>query len=199
MADPFPPSLPGYESPHIYDSNMTDAMEDLQGDLGDPGYSYPSPFHLFSEQTPNSSAYLSTPLKNTENASSKSSQLLAPHWSQSPDSSSGSDSSNHHERKNSNESSAMGETPVPNGILVGADPVDADAADEEASNKFMNFAFDFESAASSPSPALDKKASHQGSHPQGIKMPVRPIPVVQPVNSYTSKSSGSSVSTYSES
>lgn len=198
MDDPFPPSLPGYESPRIYDSNMTEAMEDIGADFDD--HSYPSPLNFFSDQNFNSVAYPPTPLKDPDNASSTPSNMLAPSWSHSPESSSSSDSSNRHERKNSSESSAMGDltmagTPVANGILIGADPVDANAADDEASNRFMASTFDFESAASSPTPILETRASHEGSRSQCISMPVRSVPFVSQANSYTSRSSGSSVCT----
>ena len=202
MDDPFPPSLPGYESPRIYDSNLTEVMEDIGADFYDN--SYTSPGSLFSDQALNNSTYSPTPLKPTGNASSTPSNRVGPNWSNSPESSSSSDSSNRHERKNSSESSAMGDltmagTPVANGILIGADPIDANTADDEAINKFMASAFDFESAASGPMPRLDTKAGNESSHPNGIRMPLRSVPVIKPASSYTSRSSGSSVSTHLES
>lgn len=198
MDDPFPPSLPGYESPRIYDSNMTEAIEDMGADLNDQ--SYDSPLNLFGEPGFSNTAYQPAPLKDGDGTPSAPSHLLAPNWSNSPESSASSDSSNVHERKNSNQSSAMGDltmadTPVANGILIGADPVDATVADDEASNNFMASTFDFESAASSPTPMLDLKGSREGKRTESIKMPVRSVPVTNSANSYTSKSSGSSVST----
>ena len=199
MDDPFPSSLPGYESPRIYNSNETQTMEDITGDYYDPSG------HLFEDQTLSDPAFSPAPLKNTENPANPS-QLAGPNWSISPQSSSSSDSSNQHKRTNSSESSAMGDfgmadTPMANGILIRADPanaVDANSTEYEASNKFMesNF-FDFASAASSPTPiSSDAGASIRGPQSSGMKMPLRSLPMVGPSNSYNSISSGSSVSEY---
>ena len=197
MDDPFPPSLPGYESPRIYDSNLKETMEDIGAEYYDNNYA--SPGNLFSDQTLNNSPYSPITVKTSDNVPSTSSHLAGPNWSNSPESSSSSDSSNRHERKNSSESSAMGDpsvvdTPVASGILIGTDPVDTNAMDDEESNKFMASAFDFESAASSPTPILDAKAGPQGTQSNSIRMPVRSVPIVKPASSFTSRSSGSSVS-----
>ena len=197
MDDPFPPSLPGYESPQIYDSGLKETMEDIGAEYYDNNYTSPS--NLFSDQSLHDSPYSSAAVKTTDNTPSTTSHLADPNWSNSPESSSSSDSSNRHERKNSSESSAMGEpavadTPVANGILIATDPFDANAMDDEASNKFMASAFDFESAASSPTPIFNTKAGTEGTQSNSIRMPVRSVPIVKPASSFTSRSSGSSVS-----
>ena len=137
--------------------------------------------------------------KPTEDTPSSSSQTAGPPWSDSPESSASSDGSNQHKRKFSNESSgdgnaSMADTPMANGILIGADPVPEPGMDDEATNKFMDGIVDFDRAASSPIQNSEMKNGLHQNQGRGISMPVRSVPIVEAANSFTSKSSGSSVS-----
>lgn len=114
--------------------------------------------------------------------------FMGPTFSQSPESSSASDSSNNqHKRNHSSDSSRSGALARDgdvsmNGILIATDVEDqasdesSPATDVDLSNRAMECHFDFDSAASSPSPFSDTKPALKPSSLQSIKMPYRVSP-----------------------
>ena len=168
--DPFPQSLPHIDGPRIFDTNIAKVMEEsgLQYDA----MVYDLPNYFSAPYQSLNKSYGSHTMVNPAD--------LALSTTQSPESlpdSSSSDSSNkQHKRNHSSNSSRSGlliadgdgqtvdSTPPPNGILIGASPIGyrgndqlLSTADFERSNRAMERHFDFDSAASSPSPHLDTK------------------------------------------
>lgn len=193
MDDPFPSSLPGYQSPRVYDPTLSDGMGDAGFGFYDSTEGFGSPHAVFGEDVSGNNTYASTSLKpSTQNNHARSS-LAAPQWTNSPESSSGSDSSHQHKRASSSDSSAVGDlhmkdAPTVHGIMIGADNVD-----DEMSNKVMESHFDFDSAASSPIPhGIDTRASLRIS--SGTRMPFRPAMQERPANPYVSAPGVPSVS-----
>ncbi|KAF6237911.1 hypothetical protein HO173_004112 [Letharia columbiana] len=177
--DPFP-FLPKFDEPQIFDANMNDAME--EGGLEFPELQFDSPG--FWNNTIGAS-----PVPSKTNCRQAIKQpFMGPAFSQSPESSSASDSSNNqHKRNHSSDSSRSGALAGDgdvsmNGILIGADMGDhasdksSPATDVDLSNRAMECHFDFDSAASSPSPFSDTKPSFKPSSVRSIKMPYRCSP-----------------------
>lgn len=177
--DPFP-FLPKFDEPQIFDANMNDAME--EGGLEFPELQFDSPG--FWNNTIGAS-----PVPSKTNCRQAIKQpFMGPAFSQSPESSSASDSSNNqHKRNHSSDSSRSGALAGDgdvsmNGILIGADMGDhasdksSPATDVDLSNRAMECHFDFDSAASSPSPFSDTKPSFKPSSVRSIKMPYRSSP-----------------------
>ncbi len=177
--DPFP-FLPKFDEPHIFDANMNDAME--EGGLEFPQCRFDSPG--FWNNTIGAS-----PVPSKSNGRQAIKQPFAgPAFTQSPESSSASDSSNtQHKRNHSSDSSRSGALTGDgdvsmNGILIGADMEDqasdksSPTTDVDLSNRAMECHFDFDSAASSPSPFSDTKLAFKPSSVRSIKMPYRSSP-----------------------
>lgn len=177
--DPFP-FLPKFNEPQIFDANMNDAME--EGGVGFPELPFDSP--SFWNNTIGASP---VPSKSIGSQAIKQ-PLMDPAFSQSPESSSASDSSNNqHKRNHSSDSSQSGALAgdghvLMNGIVIGADIEDhvsdksSPATDVDLSNRAMECHFDFDSAASSPSPFPDTKSAFKSSSVRSIKMPYRSSP-----------------------
>lgn len=152
--DPFPRSLPQIldSSPQILDLNMEDELHSMGiVDYYNGTDAYDSPQGMFYGTAADNTA-VPSPAGTTKKEATVSTHLAEPSWSHSPESSSGSDSSNPHKRKNSSESSSTGglnmaDAPSTSGIMIGADP-----AAEQENERWMDEAFDFASAASSPVP-----------------------------------------------
>ena len=177
--DPFP-FLPKFDEPQIFDANMNDAME--EGGLEFPELQYDSSGFW-------NNAIVASPVPSKSNGSQATKQpFIGPAFSQSPESSSASDSSNNqHKRNHSSDSSRSGALAgdgdvSTNGILIGADMEDqasdksSPTTDVDLSNRAMECHFDFDSAASSPSPFLDTKPVFKPSLVRSIKMPYRSSP-----------------------
>lgn len=177
--DPFP-FLPKFDEPQIFDANMTDAME--EGALEFPELRFDSP-GLW-----NTSVGASPVLSKSDGSQAIKPPFIDPAFSQSPESSSASDSSNNqHKRNHSSDSSRSGALAGDgdvsmNGILIGADMEDrasdksSPATDVDLSNRAMECHFDFDSAASSPSPFAEPKPAFKPSSVRSIKMPYRSSP-----------------------
>lgn len=174
--DPFP-FLPKFNEPQIFDANMNDAME--EGGVGFPELPFDPPSFWN-----NSIGASPMPSKSIGSQAIKQ-PLMDPASSQSPESSSASDSSNNqHKRSHSSDSSQSGALAgdghvSTNGIVIGADIEDhasvksSPATDVALSNRVMECHFDFDSAASSPSPFSDTKLTLKSSSVRSIKMPYR--------------------------
>lgn len=169
-----------FDEPQIFDANMNDAMED--GGIEFPDLQFDSP--SFWNNTIGAS-----PVASKANGSQAIKQpFLGPTYSQSPESSSASDSSNNqHKRNHSSDSSRSGALAGDgdvsmNGILIGAGTEDqasdksSPVTDVDLSNRAMECHFDFDSAASSPSPFSDTKPAFKPSSVRSIKMPYRSSP-----------------------
>ena len=178
-ADPSPFS-PNFDEPQIFDANMNDAM--AGGGLEFPELHLDSPDFW-------SNTLGASPMPNKSNGSQTAKQpFVDPAFSHSPESSSASDSSNNqHKRNHSSDSSQSGALAVDgdvsmNGIVIGADIEDqasdksSPATDVDLSNRAMERHFDFDSAASSPSPFADTKPAFKPSSVRSIKMPYRSSP-----------------------
>ena len=193
--DPFPPSLPPFDGTWILGENVNDAMEETGSDFDPMNFDSPDANPYWSEATS-----LQSTAKPSGNTSStdKSTTLDASFSSQSPESSlpdsSSSDSSrNQHKRNHSSDSSQYGalggdgdiqmagDTPMANGIVIGAGLVEDQVQDKptpptdfDSSNRAMECHFDFDSAASSPSPYNGSKSMPNDSKStKPIKMPYR--------------------------
>ena len=193
--DPFPPSLPHFDGTRILGENVGVAMEENGFDFDAMNFDSPDT-NLYWED---STSYQST-AKPNGNASSadKSTTLDASFSSQSPesslpDSSSSDSSQNQHKRNHSSDSSQYGalaadgdirmagDTPMANGIVIGAGLVDDQVQDKptpptdvDLSNRAMECHFDFDSAASSPSPYYGSKSMlNDSKSSKPIKMPYR--------------------------
>ena len=174
--DPFP-FLPKFDEPQIFDASMNDAME--EGALEFPELHLDPPGfwnNTIGVPSVHSKSNGSQPIKQP---------FMGPAFSQSPESSSASDSSNNqHKRNHSSDSSRSGALAGDgdvsmNGILIGADIEDqasdksSPTTDVDLSNRAMECHFDFDSAASSPSPFLDTKPAFNPSLVRSMKMPYR--------------------------
>lgn len=193
--DPFPPSLPYFDGTRILGENVDGAMEENGFDFNAMNFDSPDANAYWEDAT----SYQST-AKPSGNASStdKSNALVASFSSQSPESSlpdsSSSDSSrNQHKRNHSSDSSQYGalggdgdiqmagNTPMANGIVIGAGLVEDQVLDKptpptdvDLSNRAMECHFDFDSAASSPSPYQGSKGMlNDSKSTKPIKMPYR--------------------------
>ena len=177
--DPFP-FLPKFDEPHVFDANMNDAME--EGGIEFPELQFDSPG--FWNNTIEAS-----PMPSKSNGSQAIKQpFMDPAYSQSPESSSASDSSNNqHKRNQSSDSSRSGALAGDgdvsmHGIVIGAEIEDqaseksSPATDVDLSNRAMECHFDFDSAASSPSPFPDTKPALKSSSVRSTKMPYRSSP-----------------------
>ena len=195
MDDPFPSSLPGYESPRIYDPTLQENMND--GDFGifDPHDLFNPPGTRPGGDRANETSLSSAAPKPNERIEKAQALLNNPQqWSTSPDSSSSSESSNQHKRASSSESSAIGDghlkySTTTHGIMIGADTMD-----DEASNKLMESHFDFDSAASSPIPPnQESRVAMRISNT--VRMPYCPVGPREPLNPFSPALVGSYVST----
>ena len=193
--DPFPPSLPLFDGTRILGENVDVAMEENGFDFDAMNFDSPDPNLYWEDAT----SYQST-AKPNGNASSadKSTTLDASFSSQSPesslpDSSSSDSSQNQHKRNHSSDSSQYGalaadgdiqmagNTPMANGIVIGAGLVEDQVQDKptpptdvDLSNRAMECHFDFDSAASSPSPYYGSKSMlNDSKSTKPIKMPYR--------------------------
>ena len=175
--DPFP-YMPQIGEPQIFDANVNDAME--EGGLDFSAFQFNPPGYWNSNplETP------TMPSKSNGSQAVKQS-LQNTKFSQSPESSSASDcSNNQHKRNHSSDSSRSGalagDGDVPmDGMLISADMEDqasdksSPATDVDLSNRAMECHFDFDSAASSPTPYSDSKLAFKSSSFRSIKMPYR--------------------------
>ena len=173
------PFLPKFEEPQIFNANMNDAMEEGRLEFSKPQFDSAGFWN---------SAIGASPKSNNTRAMKQ--QFMSPSFSQSPESSSASDSSNNqHKRNHSSDSSQSGALAGDrdvsmSGILIGADMADhmsdnsSPATDVDLSNRAMECHFDFDSAASSPSPFSDTKPAFNPSSIRSIKMPYRFSPNV---------------------
>ena len=185
--DPFPPSLPSFEGPRIFDPHTTEVME------GDNAQFDPM---LFGSPNFYSSSY-QPPTKSQGNHTIVNPAHLGLTMPQPPESladSSSSDSSNYqHERKHSSDSSRSGAPFVDGGdqsaesfsgsagIIIGASPRESipndkhlSSADFDSSNRAMECHFDFDSAASSPIPQPESKQLTTFSPVRPRNIPLRP-------------------------
>ena len=173
--DPFP-FLPKFDEPQIFDANMNDAMEEGGLEFSDLQFDSPG----FWSNTIGASPI---PSKSNGNQAIKQ-PFMGPAFSQSPESSSSSDSSNNqHKRNHSSDSSQSGalagDGDVSMSGIIGADIEDqasnksSPATDVDLSNRAMECHFDFDSAASSPSPFADTKSALKSSSLRSLKMPYR--------------------------
>ena len=168
--DPFPLSLPQFDQPRVFGEDMNDAIGEGGLDFVSMTFGSPENHPYWDDAT----SYQSPAKSNGNNASAP--RIAMMETSQSPesslpDSSSSDSSNNRHRRNHSSDSSQIGalgadgdiqmigNTSAPNGILIGADPADNrvndqpfPATDVDVSNRAMESHFDFDSAASSPSP-----------------------------------------------
>lgn len=177
--DPFP-FLPKFDEPHIFDASMNDAME--KG-----GLEFPE-LHLDSPSFWNNTTGVSPVTSKSNGSPALKRPFMGPAFSQSPESSSASDSSNNQHKRNHSSDSSRSGAPAGdgdvsmNGILIGADMEDqtsdksSPTTDVDLSNRAMECHFDFDSAASSPSPFLDTKPAFKPSSVRSIKMPYRSSP-----------------------
>ena len=177
--DPFPPSLPCFDSPPFFDAEMVDTTQNEDLYFGS-ALSQESPGHFFNDDVFAASPFQSPVPKRVPDPSSTKIVDAANgnHLSGSPESSiqdSSSDSSGRHKRRTSSKSSLsaltghdqpksgarssgwksddiMDTTPEPVFDFSGAAAPVYDGYD--LSNRAMETDFDFESAASSPSPAV---------------------------------------------
>lgn len=169
IEDPFPSSLPSYDSPvHVFDRDaaMTEAVDDAFSSLE-------SPDAFFGEMVNNYSPPLGT--KSSPQPPSMLATASGPSLSQSHSPESSMQGSSSDSQRNStigSDSSGSGsnggdvnmtenDTPVANGIVIGADPTD----DE-------NNLFDFPSAASGLSVA-DPNRAYKTSNANSITVPFR--------------------------
>lgn len=195
--DPFP-FLPKVDEPQIFDVNMNDAIE--EGVLEFPDFQFDSAGFW-------NNTMAASPMPSKSNGSQAIKQpLMGPAFSQSPESSSASDSSNNqHKRNHSSDSSQSGALAGDgdvsmNGIVIGAEIEDqtsdksSPATDVDLSNRAMECHFDFDSAASSPSPFSDTKPAFKSSSVRSIKMPYRSSPTTRLTHGYGSYPAVSKVS-----
>ena len=195
--DPFP-FLPKFDEPQIFDVNMNDAME--EGVLEFPELQFNSPGFW-------NNTMAASPMPSKSNGSQPIKQpLMGPAFSQSPESSSASDSSNNqHKRNHSSDSSQSGALAGDgdvsmNGIVIGAEIEDqksdksSPATDVDLSNRAMECHFDFDSAASSPSPFSDTRPAFKPSSVRSMKMPYRFSPTARFTHGYGSYPAVSKVS-----
>lgn len=176
--DPFPRSLPHVDEPRVLDASMTDAPRDNGFEFASNLFDSPSHDPYSPEQNPYSwgDSSLQPAVKSA---------MTGPSFSHSPesslpDSSSSDSSNNQHKRNHSSGSSGSGalgalgdihmmdDTVDPRGIAIRADPVEDQPSlvtDLDSSNRAMECHFDFESAASSPSPNSNAKPAYKTLSP----------------------------------
>jgi len=161
--DPFPPSLPNHESPvQIVDPTMTEAMDQGGLDFLD------SPGNFFS-----SANYADSP--NNKSTATGPTPITIPAGPDFSPESSPQDSSGDSKRNSleSSDSSSM-DVDVTNSQIAGATYLGGGPVDNQANG---NDLFDFDSAASSPSPFLSEPKSLPSALPMNaIKMPYRSSP-----------------------
>ncbi len=199
--DPFRLFLPSFNSPEPMDLTLAGTMEESDGDFFNSAYTtaFNSPGKLFADVTLSSSP--SQPLPDSRRSKIMNPADFHSRGSSPPDSSS--DSSTRHKRNDSSNSSqsglllgdaSMADDSLPVEWKGGVTTVDdrvteglrseipsADA-DIDLSNRAMENDFDFDSAASSPSPPLDL-GSLSSSGIKGLKMPIR-SPRSRPASSF---------------
>ena len=190
--DPFPPSLPRFDEPRIFDAGLSEAMKESGLELSSVGFespenlcydnatgaSYQSPDHGKSMSslpvTKPDSSFPQSPGSSIQDSSSES-------------------SNNRHKRNHSSESSRSGvfggdrdicmteNTPV-NRSFIGTNPLEdrpsngfSKFTDVDISNRAMEHHFDFDSAASSPNQHLAKTTTtaFELSSMRPIKIPYR--------------------------
>lgn len=201
-SDPFPSSLPGYDSPHIFDSEMGGPMQDGDLEFFNSALAQESPGQFFRDDSLTNFANspyqspVSTKIQNVPEVSKPTAN--SPLFSASPESSSqdsSSDSSGRHKRKSSSRSSHSGlngqditmtDDPGPNSWKTDSVNHGGPAfglpysnipghISYEFSNRAMENDFDFDSAASSPSPNMNSDvAAYSG--PRHIAIPYRASP-----------------------
>lgn len=174
------PFLPKDHGPYIFDANMNERVEEGAFEFPELQFDTPAFWH---------NTIGASPMPSKTNGSQVIKQpFMGPAFSQSPESSSASDSSNNqHKRSHSSDSSRSGAIAgdgdvTMNGILIGADLEDqasdksSPVTDVDLSNRAMECHFDFDSAASSPSPFSDTKPAFKSSSVRSLKMPYRSSP-----------------------
>ena len=218
--DPFPPSLPDFDGTRILGESMNDAMEATGFEFDAMNFESPDVDPYWSEET----SFQSTAKPNGNTSSTdRSTTLDASFSSQSPESSlpdsSSSDSSrNQHKRNHSSDSSQYGalggdgdiqmagDTPMANGIVIGAGLVEDQVQDKptpptdfDSSNRAMECHFDFDSAASSPSPYNGSKSMLNDSiSTKPIKVPYRIAQIYGSGRPFGTSAGVSKVGIYSE-
>ena len=188
--DPFPASLPGFPA-GIYDSEMGGTEQEQEYNFFTSAIGHDSPGHFFQEDALLDSPYQS-PMPVKTNAAENNQVLNGPQFSASPPDSSlqdsSSDSSGRVKRKTSSRSSHSGsaaDAMVPGGPNANAQsayvfpgwkaPINPTSFDFNDQN--LESDFDFNSAASSPSP-ITHTQQHPApySGPRHIAMPFRATP-----------------------
>ena len=176
--DPFH-LLPKFDEPQIFDASMNDAIEEGRLEFPESHFDTPGFWN-------NNTIGVSAMPDKTNGTQAIKQAIMGPAYSQSPESSSASDSSNNqHKRNHSSDSSRSGVLPRDgdtsmNGILIHANMEDrasdksSPATDVDISNRAMECHFDFDSAASSPTPFSDTKPAFTSSLVRSIKTPCRP-------------------------
>ena len=176
---------------------MDNAMDENGFDFDAMSFESPDGNPYWEDAT----SYQSTAKPNDNGSSTERPRMLDASFSQSPesslpDSSSSDSSQNHHKRDHSSDSSQYGalgadgdvqmtaDAPMANGIAIGASLVEdpardksSPATDVDSSNRAMECHFDFDSAASSPSPySSSNTAPNDPRSTKPIKMPYRDSP-----------------------
>lgn len=181
-SDPFPSSLPGYDSPHIFDSEMGVSMPEEDLEFFSSALAQESPGQFFRDDSLTNfanSPYQSPVSTKSQNVPEVSKSMASDTlFSASPESSSqdsSSDSSGRHKRKTSSRSShsalngrdiTMTDDLRPRswkaGVVTHSEPAFGFPSSNipghisyESSNRAMENDFDFDSAASSPSPNMN--------------------------------------------
>ena len=190
--DPFRIFLPCFNSPETMDVTLAGtAMEESEPDFFNSAYTTAlnSPGQISTDGNLSNSPNQSLP----DSSRPKAMNRADPHSAESSPPDSSSDSSTRHKRNNSSNSSQSGllvsditmtddgpstawkgGVPMVEEKFAGGLKVEMPSAnaDIDLSNRAMENDFDFESAASSPSPPPDTKADFSGSI-KGLKMPIR--------------------------
>lgn len=169
----FPQYLSNYDPPQVYDPTLADGMEDggfegffeAQNTLGS------SSMALRDDHATDLSGNTNK-LSDQNTGHPHATGLVSGQWTHTPESSTSSESSHQHQRTDSSGSSPEVDVLSQNAAALHDGPGSEDVLDEEAANKFMESHFDFDSAASSPSPAL-LGARSAPVPPQGIPMAFR--------------------------
>lgn len=190
--DPFRIFLPCFSSPETMDVTLAGtAMEESEPDFFNSAYTtaFNSPGQTLTDENLSNSPSQSPPDCSRPNAMNRAD----PHSAESSPPDSSSDSSTRHKRNNSSNSSQSGllagdisltddvhSTTWKSGVSIVEEKfaeglkveMPSANADIDLSNRAMENDFDFESAASSPSPPPNSKADFSGSI-RGLKMPIR--------------------------
>ena len=193
--DPFPPSLPHFDGTRILGESVDVAMEENGYDYNALNFDSPASNPYWEEAT----SYQSTAKPNGNTSIADNSTTLdAPFASQSPesslpDSSSSDSSQNQHKRNHSSDSSQhgalaadgdiqmAGDTPMANGIVIGAGLVEdqvhhkpSPPTDLELSNRVMEGQFGFEAATATPDHCIDpRKMLNDSQSTKPVAMPYR--------------------------